>query len=62
MKIEAYVATFKIAHVKERGQDKIIVPVNATFGRKSSSEQHEAMELLGLAARHGGLTGVVVTI
>jgi hypothetical protein len=56
------VTTFKIAHIKEQGQDMIIVPVNATFGRKSSSEQRETMKLLGFAARQARLTGTVVTI
>lgn len=54
--------TFKIAHIKQSGQDMIIVPVNPAFGRKSSTEQHETMDALGFAARSAGLAGTVVTI
>jgi len=55
-------ATFKIAHIKEQGQEMIIVPVNPTFGRKSRTEQQQTMDALSFAARSAGLAGTVVTI
>lgn len=55
-------ATFKIAHIKEQGQEMIIVPVNPTFGRESRSEQQQTMDALSFAARSAGLAGTVVTI
>lgn len=54
--------TFKIAHIKEQGQEMIIVPVNPTFGRKSQAEQQEIMDALRFAARSAGLAGTVVAI
>lgn len=54
--------TFKIAHIKEQGQEMVIVPVNPAFGRKSQAEQQETMDALRFAARSAGLAGTVVAI
>jgi hypothetical protein len=54
--------TFKIAHIKEQGQDMIIVPVNPTIGRSSQHEQNALSETLQIAASLAGLKGTVAMI
>lgn len=54
--------TFKIAHLREQGQNMIVVPLNAEFGRKSESEKDSAISELQLHARGAGLAGTVVPI
>ena len=54
--------TFKVAHIREQGQQMIIIPLSASFGHKTSREQSEAMDALRLAARSAGLVGTVATI
>lgn len=54
--------TFKLAHLKEQGQDMIIVPVNPSIGRGPQHEQHALTELLQEAANSAGLRGTVAII
>lgn len=55
-------ATFKIAHLHEQGQDMIIVPLDSSFGSKSSSDQQEFIAAFEFAAHQAGLAGTVVAI
>jgi hypothetical protein len=32
---------FKVAHLHEQGQDMIVVPLDSSFGRKVSQDQHD---------------------
>lgn len=54
--------TFKLAHLREQGQDMIIVPVNPSIGYSSQHEQHSLTETLQVAATSAGLEGTVVII
>jgi hypothetical protein len=55
-------STFKIAHLREQGQDMIIVPLASSFGCKGEAEQHEFISALQLCARSAGLAGIVVPV
>lgn len=47
----AFMPTFKVAHIREQGIDLIIIPLDPTFGRKSSTDQLRVIrELQGRAA------------
>ncbi|NWE38613.1 hypothetical protein HX875_03960 [Pseudomonas yamanorum] len=54
--------TYKIAHLHEQGQDMIIVPLDGSFGSKSSSDQQEFLTAFEYAAHQAGLAGTAVTI
>lgn len=54
--------TFAIAHVRQSGQDMIIVPMHQSFGSKTSSEQDDFIEALEDAAWDAGMAGHVVAI
>jgi hypothetical protein len=53
---------FAVAHVREQGQDMIIVPMKREFGLKAESEQHQLIGELQQVARKAGLAGTVVTV
>ncbi|MGA9040733.1 MAG: hypothetical protein WB421_09380 [Terriglobales bacterium] len=53
---------FKVAHVREQGQDMVIVPLDSGFGRKMSSEQQAIAAELQLRSRSAGLAGRVVPV
>ena len=53
---------FKLAHLREQGQDMIIVPLDRSFGAKSGDEQSDAMDELQMRCRAAGLKGKVVTV
>jgi hypothetical protein len=54
--------TFEVAHLREQGQDMIIVPVNKYFGHKSNSEQNNIRSVIQRYARSAGLAGTVVPV
>jgi hypothetical protein len=54
--------SFDIAHVREQGQDMIIVPMRADFGHKATDDQVLIERSLSAAARAAGLAGLVVTV
>ncbi len=54
--------TFHIAHIREQGQDMIIVPLAQDFGWKTQEEQSEIVDELQLRARSAGLAGHVVPV
>ena len=49
-----------IAHIREQGQDMIIVPLDSSFRFKSREEQNEAINSLQICAQNAGLAGRVV--
>ncbi len=53
---------FKIAHLRQQGQDMIIVPLDSSFAHKSQDDQHGAITELQLRARNAGLAGQVVAV
>lgn len=54
--------SFKVAHLREQGQDMIIVPLESAFGNASSEDQHQQIAALQLAARSAGLAGKIVPV
>lgn len=54
--------TFDVAHLREQGQDIIIVVVNRSFGSRPRSEQNEICESLQKCALSAGLVGTVVPV
>lgn len=55
-------AKYKIAHVREQGQQMIIAPLDSSFHNKSQQAQREFMNAFQLAASSAGLAGSVVLI
>jgi hypothetical protein len=53
---------FKIAHLREQGQDLIIVPLESSFGSKSDDDQRAAIAELQAHARGAGLAGTIVPV
>jgi len=51
-----------VAHVREQGQDMIIVPLDDNFDTKSSSQQNAAVAQIKIAAQSAGLRGEVVVV
>jgi hypothetical protein len=54
--------TYKLAHVRQGGEDMIIFPLSGSFGSRSNAEQEETMEALRYAASSANLAGNVVLI
>ncbi len=54
--------SFKIAHLREQGNDMIIVPLTSDFGHKISSDQQAATSELQVRSRAAGLAGTVVPV
>ena len=54
--------TFDVAHLREQGQNLIIVPVNRDYGSKTSTEQEQILLELELAANRAGLAGHAVAV
>lgn len=53
---------FKVAHIREQGQDLIIVLVSSSFGFKSKAEQNQLPDALQACATSAGLAGTVVPV
>jgi hypothetical protein len=54
--------TFDVAHLRQQGQDLIIVLVKPDFGSKTSTEQEQIRLQLEIAANRAGLAGHAVTV
>ena len=54
--------SYKVAHMREQGQDMIIVPLDPAFGRQTRSEQHGFVVELQQRANEAGLNGRVIPI
>lgn len=55
-------AKYRVAHVREQGQDMIIIPLEPKFGRASEREQEATVAELQACARSAGLKGTVVPV
>lgn len=53
---------YKIAHVKEQGQQMIIIPLDSSFHHKTSDEQSGIKNALQSCASSAGLAGTVVPV
>jgi hypothetical protein len=54
--------TFDVAHIRQQGQDIIIVPMRSDFGHKTAADQARIEGQLQGAATQAGLAGRVVTV
>ena len=54
--------TFEVAHIREQGQDMVIVPVASVVGSKSLQKQNEIKDSLQMYAADAGLAGVVCLV
>jgi hypothetical protein len=52
----------KVAHLREQGQDMVIVPLDSSFGLKSEQEQKEIIDELQIRSRAAGLKGTVIPV
>lgn len=55
-------ARFEVAHLREQGQDIIIVVVDRSFGYKSNAEQNQIRASIQACATSAGLAGTVVPV
>ncbi len=53
---------YKIAHLREQGQNMIIIPLDDNFEHKTSSEQSAIVDSLQRCASSAGLAGTVVPV
>ncbi len=53
---------FKIAHLREQGQNMIIIPLENNFEYKTNNEQFEIVDSLQSYASSAGLAGTVVPV
>jgi hypothetical protein len=53
---------FKIVHLREQGQNMIIVPLESSFEHKSDEDQRATIAELQERARGAGLAGTVVPV
>jgi hypothetical protein len=53
---------FKVAHIREQGNDMIIVPLASSFGSRGSTDQNEIILDLEAHAHAAGLAGRVVAV
>jgi len=52
----------KVAHLREQGQDMIIIPLDPSFGDKMEQDKVAIVEDLQLHANAAGLRGTVVPV
>lgn len=55
-------SSYNIAHINVQGVDLIIIPLNSSFGYKTSLEQNEIKRSLQVCASGAGLNGTVIPI
>ena len=54
--------TYEVAHIREQGQDMIIVPVSSRVQSMSSQQQNELNQSLQYYANDAGLSGEVCLV
>lgn len=54
--------SYKIAHLREQGQDMIIIPLESNFEHKTAADQQDIIDSLQLCAQSAGLAGRVVPV
>lgn len=55
-------ATFNVAHIREQGQDMIIVPMDHRFDQQSQNVQRRTIDELQVRSNSAGLRGTVVAV
>jgi len=53
---------FDVAHIREQGQDMIIVPLGREFQHRTQAEQEDTLDALQSCARSARLAGTVVAV
>lgn len=53
---------FRIAHLREQGQNMVVVPLDSRFGHRTGEYQNAFVTELQLRARTAGLAGTVVPV
>lgn len=53
---------YRIAHLREQGQDMIIIPLDTSFEHKTSSQKSKIIDSLQFCASSAGLAGTVVAV
>jgi hypothetical protein len=53
---------FDVAHLREQGQDMVIIPLESSFGNKTSQDQQAIIVDLQIHSRSAGLAGIVVPV
>jgi hypothetical protein len=56
------VQTFEVAHIREQGENVILIVVSPSFGSRSSSAQAATHTALEIAAHRAGLAGGVALV
>src|SRR5690606_7449640 len=59
---EGSVREYKIAHVREQGQQMIIIPLDPDFDRQTPQNQQETVASLQVCASSANLAGTVVVV
>jgi hypothetical protein len=54
--------SFKVAHIKEQGQDMLLFPLSGNFGLKSPQDQTAVLATLQARAKGAGLPGHAVAV
>ncbi len=54
--------TYEVAHIREQGQDMIIIPVSNSVNNMSNAKQNELKLSLQLYAQNAGLAGEVCLV
>jgi len=53
---------FKVAHLREQGQDMVIIPLDSSFRYKTDEEKDAAIEEFQVRSLAAGLAGTVVPV
>jgi hypothetical protein len=53
---------YKVAHIREQGQDMIIFPLATSFAQKTESDQNEELGVLEFRANGAGFRGAAVAV
>ena len=56
---EVSMTQLRVAHLREQGQDMILVPLADSFGNRSEAQQSQEVAEIQARARAAGLTGTV---
>lgn len=54
--------TYEVAHIREQGQDMIIIPVSSSVNNMSNAKQNELKRALQYFAQDAGLAGEVCLV
>ncbi len=62
MRVTMASQTYEVAHIREQGQDMIIVPVSSRVNSMSNQQQNELNQSLQFYANDAGLAGEVCLV